>query len=101
MRILAIESSAKAASVALVEDGRLIAQNMQHAGLTQSKVLLPMIHSLLHCLDMQVGDVLKLDSYVNSDLEIRIGNLLKFYAKPGTLRGKYALQISSLIKREE
>jgi len=60
MRILAIESSAKAASVALVEDGRLIAQNMQHAGLTQSKVLLPMIHSLLHCLDMQVGDVDKI-----------------------------------------
>jgi flagellar motor switch protein FliM len=50
---------------------------------------------------LQKGDVLKLDSYVNSDLEIRIGNLLKFYAKPGTVRGKYAFQISTFIEREE
>ena len=51
--------------------------------------------------NLQKGDVLKLDSYVNSDLEIRIGNLLKFYAKPGTVRGKYAFQISTFIESEE
>ena len=51
--------------------------------------------------NLQKGDVFKLDSYVNSDLEIRIGDLLKFYAKPGTVRGKYAFQISTLIEREE
>jgi len=51
--------------------------------------------------NLQKGDVLKLDSYVNSDLEIRIGNLLKFYAKPGTVRGKYAFQISTFIERDE
>jgi len=51
--------------------------------------------------NLQKGDVLKLDSYVNSDLEIKIGSLLKFYAKPGTVRGRYAFQISELIEREE
>lgn len=51
--------------------------------------------------NLQKGDVLKLDSYVNSDLEIKIGNLLKFYAKPGTIRGKYAFQISTFIESEE
>jgi len=51
--------------------------------------------------NLQKGDVLKLDSYVNSDLEIRIGNLLKFYAKPGTVRGKYAFQISTFIERDD
>jgi flagellar motor switch protein FliM len=51
--------------------------------------------------NLQKGDVLKLDSYVNSDLEIRVGNLLKFYAKPGTIRGKYAFQISTFIESEE
>ena len=50
---------------------------------------------------LQKGDVLKLDSYVNSDLEIKVGNLLKFYAKPGTVRGKYAFQISTFIEKEE
>jgi flagellar motor switch protein FliM len=51
--------------------------------------------------NLQRGDIIKLDSYVNSDLEIRVGNLSKFYAKPGTDRGKYAFQISSLIEKEE
>jgi flagellar motor switch protein FliM len=51
--------------------------------------------------NLQKGDVLKLDSYVNSDLEIMVGNLLKFYAKPGTVRGRYAFQISTFIDREE
>jgi flagellar motor switch protein FliM len=50
---------------------------------------------------LQKGDVLKLDSYVNSDLEIRVGNLHKFYAKPGTVRGRYAFQISTLVEKEE
>lgn len=60
MRILAIESSANAASVALVEDGRLIAQNMQHAGLTHSRTLLPMLHGLLTGLGLSVADVDKI-----------------------------------------
>ena len=51
--------------------------------------------------NLQKGDVLKLDSYLNSDLEINIGNLRKFYAKPGTLRGRYAFQISTFIEKED
>jgi flagellar motor switch protein FliM len=51
--------------------------------------------------NLQRGDVLKLDSYFNSDLEIKVGSLLKFYAKPGTVRGRYAFQISKLIEKEE
>ena len=51
--------------------------------------------------NLQKGDVLKLDSYVNSDLEINVGNLRKFYAKPGTIRGRYAFQISTFIEKEE
>ena len=51
--------------------------------------------------NLQRGDVLKLDSYINSDLEIKVGNLLKFYAKPGTVRGRYAFQISTFIEKEE
>ena len=42
MLILALESSAKAASVALCRDGVLIAQSQQCSGLTHSCTLLPM-----------------------------------------------------------
>ena len=43
MLILALESSAKAASVALMEDESLIAQYSQCSGLTHSRTLLPMV----------------------------------------------------------
>ncbi|MBQ7736820.1 MAG: tRNA (adenosine(37)-N6)-threonylcarbamoyltransferase complex dimerization subunit type 1 TsaB [Oscillospiraceae bacterium] len=46
MLILAIESSAKAASAALCRDGELIAQSFQRSALTHSRTLLPMIEDL-------------------------------------------------------
>ncbi len=52
-------------------------------------------------IDLQVGDVITLDSFVNSDFHVMIGNLLKFYAKPGISRGKNAIQITSLVGKEE
>lgn len=57
MKILAIESSAKAASVALCRDGELLAQYFQNSGLTHSRTLLPMIEDLLKNLDMRAGDI--------------------------------------------
>jgi len=50
---------------------------------------------------LQAGDVIKIDSFVNSDLDIAIGNLLKFHAKPGVRKGKNAIQITSIVRREE
>lgn len=47
MLILAFESSARAASVALVEDGRLLSQYSQCSGLTHSRTLLPMAEDML------------------------------------------------------
>ena len=50
MKILAFESSAKAASVALCEDEFLVAQSYQNNGLTHSTTLMPMAEDLLkHC----------------------------------------------------
>ena len=47
MKILALESSATACSVALCEDERLIAQSYQNNGLTHSVTLMPMATALL------------------------------------------------------
>lgn len=47
------------------------------------------------------GDIIPLDSFISSDLEVYVGPILKFYAKPGLSKGRNAIQITSLIKREE
>ena len=57
MLILAFESSAKAASVALCRDGRLLAQSTQISGLTHSRTLLPMAEDLLKNTELTIRDV--------------------------------------------
>ena len=57
MLILAFESSAKAASVALLRDGRLVAQSTQLSALTHSRTLLPMAEDLLKNCELSVRDV--------------------------------------------
>ena len=47
MLILALETSAKAASAALCRDGELLAQSYQRSGLTHSRTLLPMVEDIL------------------------------------------------------
>ena len=48
-------------------------------------------------IDLQVGDIIPLDTYINSDIKVLIGSLHKFYAKPGLSRGRNAVQITSLV----
>ena len=57
MKILAFESSAVSASVALVEDEKLIAQSFQNCGLTHSRTLLPLAESLLKNCGVTLDDV--------------------------------------------
>ena len=57
MYVLAFESSAKAASVALAKDGELVAQSFQLSGLTHSRTLLPMAEDLLKNCGLTVSDV--------------------------------------------
>ena len=57
MLTLAFESSAKAASVALCDGDRLIAQSFQNCGQTHSVTLLPMAQDLLKNSGYTIGDV--------------------------------------------
>lgn len=57
MYILAIESSAKAASVAVCRDDFLIAESYQNIGLTHSATLMPMCEALLKNCCMTLSDI--------------------------------------------
>ena len=57
MLILAFESTAKAASAALVRDGKLVSQYSQCSGLTHSRTLLPMAEDLLKNAELKLQDV--------------------------------------------
>jgi tRNA threonylcarbamoyladenosine biosynthesis protein TsaB len=57
---LALESSAKAASVALCDGGTLIAQSFQNAGLTHSQTLLKMTEDMLRSCGVKLADVARI-----------------------------------------
>lgn len=75
MKILALESSAVAASAAVCEDEELIAQSFQHSGLTHSRTLLPMCRDLLqNCgLSLKEMDVVAVAAGPGSFTGLRIG----------------------------
>lgn len=52
-------------------------------------------------LNLQVGDVIRLDSSVDNDLSVYVGNIKKFTALPGSSRDKYAIRITSVLREEE
>ena len=57
MLTLAIESSAKPASAAVMQDGALLGQYFQNNGLTHSRTLFSMMQSLLKNLDLSASDI--------------------------------------------
>ena len=52
-------------------------------------------------MNLQLGDIIRLDSEVNSDLTVYVGNIKKFTAVPGSSKEKYAVQVTSVLGEEE
>ena len=57
MKILALETSAKAVSVATAEDGALLASRFANEGQTHSVTLMPMLQEMLREAELTVGDM--------------------------------------------
>lgn len=78
-----------------------IASSLEYAKVPVTAILGHTYITVGEFVSLQAGDVIKIDSFVNSDLDVDVGNLLKFYAKPGIRKGKNAIQITSIVRKEE
>lgn len=52
-------------------------------------------------LELQPGDVITLDSNVNGNLDVLVGDLLKFRGSPGVKKNRNAIKITEVIRRED
>lgn len=52
-------------------------------------------------MNLQVGDCIRLDSKVDEDMNVYVGNIKKFTALPGAEKDSYAVRITSVIREEE
>ena len=57
MRILALETAAKAVSAAITEDGKVLASAFQDTGLTHSRTLMPLVECLLQNTGLAAADM--------------------------------------------
>lgn len=51
--------------------------------------------------NLQVGDCIRLNTKVDSDMNIYVGNIKKFTALPGANDDAYAVRITSIVREEE
>lgn len=54
MKILALETSAKSVSAAVVENGAVLASSYQNTGLTHSRTLMPLVDGMLKAADLKL-----------------------------------------------
>lgn len=51
--------------------------------------------------NLQVGDIIRLDSNADEDLNVYVGNIKKFTALPGSEKDKYAVRVTSVFREGE
>lgn len=75
MKILGIDSSAKSASVAVLENGKILSSFYINTGLTHSQTLMPMLESALRCANLTPDeiDLVAVNKGPGSFTGIRIG----------------------------
>ncbi|MDE6663810.1 MAG: flagellar motor switch protein FliM [Lachnospiraceae bacterium] len=57
--------------------------------------------SVTDFVNLQVGDIIRLDSNVDEDLKVYVGNIKKFAALPGSEKDKYAVRVTSVFREGE
>ena len=60
-------------------------------------------HTVLSLSDvyaLQVGDVIKLDELKDSHIDVRVGNQIRFKARPGTLNGHMAVELTKVLTQD-
>lgn len=51
--------------------------------------------------NLQIGDVIKLNTGVEDELDIYVGNIVKFKALPGSASENYAVKVTEIYREEE
>lgn len=74
---------------------------LRHVDIPVKAVLGKSVISVDDFMHLQVGDIIRLDSKVDSDLSVYVGNIKKFLALPGANDEIYAVQVTSVLREEE
>lgn len=51
--------------------------------------------------NLQVGDIIKLNKNIEDELDVYVGNIVKFKALPGSFSDNYAVKVTEIYREEE
>lgn len=75
--------------------------SMRHVKMPVAMELGHTVLSLSDVYALQAGDVIKLDETKDSDVSVRVGNQVRFMAKPGTVDGRLAVELTQVLKQDD
>lgn len=52
-------------------------------------------------MNLQLGDIIRLDRRVEEDMDVYVGNIRKFQALPGSNKDNYAVRVTTVLREEE
>ena len=52
-------------------------------------------------INLQVGDIIRLDTKAEEELNVYVGNIRKFTALPGASGDHYAVRVTTVIREEQ
>ena len=52
-------------------------------------------------MNLQLGDVIKLNKGIEEEMDVYVGNIVKFKSLPGSINDNYAVKITEIIREEE
>lgn len=81
------------------ENLRVLKRRIKEAQVQLRVVLGRTSLTIKELLDLQIGDVVPLERKVDEDLDVYVGDCLKFWAKPGTLNRHLAVQITGMVEK--
>ncbi len=78
----------------------IIEENINRAQIPVRAIMGRSVISVNDFIHLQVGDIIKVDTKVEDDLDVYVGNIKKFSALPGAFDDAYAVKIKSVYREE-
>ena len=74
---------------------------IEHAPVSVKAVLGKSQISISDFVNLMPGDIIRVDTGVDEELDVYVGNMRKFTALPGSSGPNYAVRVTSVIREEE
>ncbi len=81
--------------------GEFIESMLRKVEIPVKAILGKSVISVSDFMGLQVGDCIRLDTKIDSDMEVYVGNIKKFTALPGANDEAYAVRVTSVIREEK